>query len=90
MRCESVNPFAIQADASLGRPLQPDDNLEEGALSGAVGTDDGDDFAGVDPECHAVDGRETAEALRDSVYLEQQVSTSRATTAADTESEVAT
>jgi len=52
------------------RPLQTDDDLQERALAGPVGTDDGDDLAVVNPEGDAVDGRETAEALRDRVYLE--------------------
>jgi len=52
------------------RPLQTDDDLQERALAGPVGTDDGDDLAVVNPERDAVDGRETAEALRDRVYLE--------------------
>ena len=54
------------------RPLQPDDDLQERALAGPVRTDDGDDVAVVDPERDAVDGRETAEALRDRVDLEEQ------------------
>jgi hypothetical protein len=54
------------------RPLQPDDDLEERALAGSVGTDDGDDLAVVDPERDAVDGRETAEPLRYRVDLEEQ------------------
>jgi hypothetical protein len=44
-----------------------------GALAGPVGADDGDDAAVVDSERDAVDGRETAEALRDVVDLEKQV-----------------
>ena len=36
-------------------------------------TDDGDDLAVVDPERHAVEGRETAEALCDRVNLEEQI-----------------
>ena len=38
-----------------------------------VRTDDGDDVAVVDPERDAVDGRETAEAFRDRVDLEEQI-----------------
>jgi hypothetical protein len=55
------------------RPLEADDHLQEGALTGPVGTDDGDDLAVVDPERDVVNGRETAEALRDPVDLEQQI-----------------
>jgi hypothetical protein len=56
------------------RPLQSDDDLQERALAGPVGTDDGDDLAAVDPERDAVYGGETAEALRDRVNLEKQPS----------------
>ena len=41
-------------------------------LPAPFGTDDGDDVAVVDPECHAVDGREPAEPLRYAVDLEEQ------------------
>ena len=62
---ETVDPRTVEQDAAACRPLQSDDELQERALSGPVRTDDGDDVAVVDPERHAVDGRETAEALRD-------------------------
>jgi hypothetical protein len=67
---ETVDPRAVQADSAVGRPLQPDDDLQERALPGPVRTDDGDNLAVVDPERDAVDGRETAEALGDRVYFE--------------------
>ncbi len=70
---QAVDPLAAQPNAAGGRPLQPDDELQERALAGPVRTDDGDDVAVVDPERHAVDGRETAEALRDLVNLEEQI-----------------
>jgi hypothetical protein len=73
VRGQTVNPGAAEANTATRRPLQPNDELEERALSGPVRTDDGDDVAVVDPECHAVDGRETAEALRDVVNLEEQI-----------------
>jgi len=55
------------------RPLEPDHDLQEGALAGPVRADDGDDVAVVDLERDAVDGREAAEAFRDVVDLEEQV-----------------
>jgi hypothetical protein len=64
MRCETVDPRAVEHDAAARRPLEPDDDLEERALAGPVRADDGDDVAVVDPEGDAVDGREAAEALR--------------------------
>ena len=54
----------------MGWSLQPDDDLQEGALPGTVRTDDGDNLAVVDPERDAVDGRKTAEPLRYPVNLE--------------------
>jgi hypothetical protein len=77
MRGETVDPRTVQPDAAMRRPFQPDDDLQERALAGPVRTDDGDDVAVVDPERHAVDGRETAEALRDRVDLEEQSSPPR-------------
>jgi hypothetical protein len=71
---EAVDSLAVQPDPALRRPLEPDDDLQERALAGPVRTDDGDDVAAVDPERDAVDGREAAEALRDTVDLEEQVS----------------
>jgi hypothetical protein len=70
MRRETVDPRAVQANSAVGRPLQPDDDLQERALPGPVRTDDGDNLAVVDPERDAVDGRETAEAFCDGIYLE--------------------
>src|SRR5262245_42898322 len=72
MSGEAVDPRPVQPDGAVGRPLQPDDDLQERALSGPVRTDDGDDLAVVDPERDAVDGREAAEALCDPVDLEEQ------------------
>jgi len=66
---QAVDPDAVEANTAARRPFQPDDQLEERALSGPVRTDDGDDVAAVDPECDAVDGRETAEPLRDALNL---------------------
>jgi hypothetical protein len=67
---ETVDSRTVQPNAAACWPLQPDDDLQERALPGPVRTDDGDDLAVVDPERDAVDGRETAVALRDRVDLE--------------------
>jgi hypothetical protein len=74
VRALTVDPRTVQPDPASCRPLQSDDDLQQRALAGPVGTDDGDDLAVVDPERDAVDGREAAEALRDRVDLEEQVS----------------
>ena len=73
MGSQTIDPRTVEPNAAACRPLQPDDELQQRALSGPVRTDDGDDVAVVDPECHAVDGRETAEAFCDRVNLEEQV-----------------
>jgi hypothetical protein len=70
---ETVYPRAVQPDAAVRRPLEPDDDLQERALAGPVGADDGDYVAVVDPERDAVDGREPAEPLCDRIDLEEQV-----------------
>jgi hypothetical protein len=72
MSGEAVDPLAAQPDTAVGRPLEPDDDLQERALPGPVRTDYGDDLAVVDPERDAVDGRETAEVPCDPVDLEEQ------------------
>jgi hypothetical protein len=76
---EAVDPRALEADVTARRLLQSYDDLEERALSCPVRTDDGDDVAVVDPERHAVDGRQAAEALGDRVNLEEQVRPPRST-----------
>jgi hypothetical protein len=70
MSDETVDPRTVQPDSAVCRPLQTDDDLQERALAGPVGTDDGDDLAVVDPEGDAVDGREATEAFCDRVDLE--------------------
>jgi hypothetical protein len=70
MSSTAVDPRTLQPDRSVCRPLQTDDDLQQRALAGPVGTDDGDDLAVVDPEGDAVDSREATEALRDLIDLE--------------------
>ena len=89
MRRQTVDPRTVEPNAAARRPLQPDDDLQQRALAGPVRTDDGDDVAVVDPERHAVDGRETAEPLRDPVDLEEQLGL-RATTVDGREAAAAT
>jgi hypothetical protein len=73
MCSETVDPRPAEPDGAVRRPLEPDDHLQQRALAGSVRTDDGDDVAVVDSERDAVDGRETAEALRDPIDLEKQL-----------------
>jgi hypothetical protein len=67
---EALDRRTVQADAPRCRPLQTDDDLQQRALAGPVGTDDGDDLAVVDPERDTVNGRKAAEALGDRINLE--------------------
>jgi hypothetical protein len=53
------------------RPLQTGDRLQERALARTVGTDDGDDLTVADPKRDTIDGRNSAEVLRELVDLEQ-------------------
>jgi hypothetical protein len=70
---EAVDSRTVEPDTAACGPLQPDDHLQERALPGPVGADDRDDLAVVDPERDSVDSRETTEALRDLIDLEEQV-----------------
>ena len=65
--------LAVESDAAGRRTVETADQLEERALAGPVGTDYGDDLAVVDPERHARDCREAAEAFRDRVNLEADI-----------------
>src|SRR4029453_11413750 len=69
---EPVHPLAGQRHRPGGGPLKAADGLQQGALAGAVGPDDGEDLALVDPERDAVNGWETAEALLHRVDREQR------------------
>jgi hypothetical protein len=82
--------LATQPNAPGRRALQPHDDLPQRALADAVAADDGDDLAVVDPERNAVDSRETAEALRDVVDLEEQTLTSPAMGGAESAARTAT
>jgi hypothetical protein len=84
---EPVHALAVQPNAAVRRPLEPDDDPQERALAGTVRTDDGDDVAVVDPERYVVDGRETAEPLADRVDLEKQLASA---TTGDTAAAVGT
>jgi hypothetical protein len=70
---QTVDPRTRQPDGAVRGPLQTDDDFQERALAGPVGTDDGDYLAVVDPEGDAVDRGKAAEALGDCVDLEEQL-----------------
>jgi hypothetical protein len=64
MRRQTLDRVAPERDGPRRRPFQAGDRLQQGALPGSVGTDDGDDLAVVDLERDPVDGRNAAEVLR--------------------------
>jgi hypothetical protein len=57
-------------DAAFARRQQSREQVEEGRLPGAVGTDDRPHAAGRDLDRHVVDGGETGEAARQAFRLE--------------------
>ncbi len=63
--------FAVEHDAAEGRGEKAADQIEEGGLAGAVGADDGAQFARLDRHRHVVDGDQTAEMLRDVLNPQQ-------------------
>ena len=71
-----MDPRAVEQDAAAVGRSNPTMTLRR-VLFPAPFTDDGDDVAVVDPERHAVDRRETAEAFRDCIDLEKQRSAPR-------------
>src|ERR1700722_926493 len=48
------------------------DEIEHGALAGAVGADQPDDFAGFDVEADPADGFETTEALEETMHRQER------------------
>ena len=63
---------AEEADLARARRQRSGDQVEHGALAGAVGTDQADDLAGLDLEADIVDGDQAAEALDGAVDSEQR------------------
>src|SRR5262249_13036181 len=55
---------AVQQDAPGARALRSGDEVEHGRLAGAVGPDQPDDAAAIDPERNIIDGFDPAEMLR--------------------------
>src|SRR4030095_2023064 len=61
---------AAEPDAARGWHVEPRDHVEERGLAGAVGSDHREDLPGLDGEAHARERRKGAEALGDTVDLE--------------------
>jgi hypothetical protein len=62
--------LAGEPDRASGRLFETDNQLEQRALAGAVGADDGQNLAIVSFHGHPVDSGEAAKVLLDPIQLE--------------------
>jgi hypothetical protein len=62
--------FAGEPDRASGRRFETDDQLEQSALAGPVGADDGQNLAIVGLHSYPVDGSEAPKMLDDLIQLE--------------------
>jgi hypothetical protein len=62
--------LAGEPDRAEGRRFETNDQLEQSALAGAVGADDGQNLAIVSPHGHPVDSGEASKVLLDLIQLE--------------------
>ena len=67
-----VMSVALEDEAAAGRLVDAADEVEDRALAGAVGADDGEDLALLHVEGDAVHGADAAERDRDVPRLEQR------------------
>ena len=72
LRRRVVDVLAVHRDGAAGGGEHAGDQVEGGALAGAVGADQGDDLAGLDVEGNVVDGDHAAELLSRVVDLQQR------------------
>src|SRR6185369_11204779 len=70
---ERGDVLAVEGDAPLVGTQDLGDEAQQRRLAGAVGTDEPDDFLALQLEAHAVDGGESAEALREIFHTEERV-----------------
>src|ERR1017187_6322909 len=61
---------AEDADASAGAGAQAFEDFDSGGLTGAIGAEQAEDFAGAHFEIDALDGRKTAVALAEGFHLD--------------------
>ena len=64
MRREAFHRTPLQQDLSLGRAIDAGQDIEEGCLSGAVGSDQTNQLAGIDPERDIGESGNPSEAER--------------------------
>ena len=60
---EMLDLLAVEVGLPAVRGLDAVDRLDQGALAGAVVSNEGDDLAGVDLEVHLMEGPDGPEAL---------------------------
>jgi hypothetical protein len=60
-----------EPDRASGRHFETDDQLEQRALAGAVGADDGENLAIVGPQVHSVDRGQASKVFLDLIQLEK-------------------
>ena len=60
-----------EPDHAFGWCFETDDQIEQSALAGAVGADDGENLAIVDPHSHPIKGCEASIVLLDLIQLEK-------------------
>src|SRR5207237_9842331 len=69
---DELPPAAVEADPAGRRRVGARDQVEEGRLPRAVGADEADDLALIDPERQILHGPEAAEVLRQAFGLEER------------------
>src|SRR5213594_739722 len=69
-RADAADLAVLEAHAARARPRDAGEDVDQRRLAGAVGPDDRDELARVDPEAHAVKGAELSVELPEPVRLE--------------------
>src|SRR2546423_10687968 len=71
MRTDRQNRGAIDEDRAGARPVNAGDDVEEGCLAGAVGSDQSDHLAGLDRERNPIESDHPTEADTQVAHLEE-------------------
>src|SRR5438034_909205 len=69
---DELPPAVVEADPAGRRRVEARDQVEESRLPRAVGADEADDLALIDPERQILHGPETTEVLRQAFGLEER------------------
>ncbi|MNY06444.1 hypothetical protein D3C86_1392020 [compost metagenome] len=72
-RRQAIDALAAEADLAAGQRQQTGEQVEQGRLAGAVGADQRGDLATVHSQPHVVVGHQTAEALDQTLSLQQRL-----------------